>query len=236
MHLLLTRPQADAERTAAALRARGHRVTVAPLLRIEAVDDADIGADPFAAILVTSANAALVARRRGAETLRALPVFAVGDRSAQAMREAGFANVVSSGGDVDDLAHHVAGHVKSGALLLYLAGADRSGDFAGALLAQGFGVRTAVVYRAVAAAALPAAARDALTAGADGALHFSRRSAETYVRVADDAGVAERAVRMLAHFCLSAPVAEPLMKAGASDVRIAPEPTEAALLALVPAS
>ena len=34
---LVTRPQADSERTAAALRARGHEVLVAPLLRVEPV-------------------------------------------------------------------------------------------------------------------------------------------------------------------------------------------------------
>src|SRR5437870_1310953 len=36
MRLLLTRPQHDGERTAARLRARGHDVTLAPLLRIDA--------------------------------------------------------------------------------------------------------------------------------------------------------------------------------------------------------
>ena len=105
MRLLVTRPEADAERTAAALRARGHTVVVAPLLRIEPVEDADIAAGPFAAILVTSANAApAIARHQRFAELRALPVFAVGGRSAQAMRAAGFADVTSADGDVSDLA------------------------------------------------------------------------------------------------------------------------------------
>ena len=92
MRLLVTRPQADAERTAAALRARGHDVVVAPLLRIEPLPDAEIGAGPWAAILVTSANAArAIARHRASRRIaRRLPVFAVGDRSAQAMRDGGF--------------------------------------------------------------------------------------------------------------------------------------------------
>jgi uroporphyrinogen-III synthase len=34
MRLVVTRPQTDSERTAAALRARGHAVLVAPLLRV----------------------------------------------------------------------------------------------------------------------------------------------------------------------------------------------------------
>ena len=58
MRLLLTRPEPDAQRTAAALRAQGHDVIIAPLLRIEPAADAEIGAGPWAAILITSANAA----------------------------------------------------------------------------------------------------------------------------------------------------------------------------------
>ena len=105
VRLLVTRPEPDAERTAAGLRTRGHIVLVAPLLRIETVENAEIGPGPFAAILVTSANAApaIVTHRRFAQ-LRALPVFAVGDRSAQAMRALGFADVTSANGEVGDLA------------------------------------------------------------------------------------------------------------------------------------
>ena len=49
MRLLVTRPEPDNERTAAALRAQGHEVLLAPLLHIEAVADADLGAPPWAA-------------------------------------------------------------------------------------------------------------------------------------------------------------------------------------------
>jgi len=38
------------------------------------------------------------------------------------------------------------------------------------------------------------------------------------------------------HFCLSPRVAEPLMRAGAADVRVAREPSEAALIALIDAA
>jgi len=57
LRLLLTRPEPDAARTAAALRAAGHEVLTAPMLRIEPVA-ADLGAGPWEAVLITSANAA----------------------------------------------------------------------------------------------------------------------------------------------------------------------------------
>ncbi len=236
MRLLVTRPEADAERTATALRACGHTVVVAPLLRIEPVEDAEIGAGPFAAIVVTSANAApAIAQHRRFAALCSLPVFAVGGRSAQAMRSAGFADVTSADGDVSDLARLVTQRVKSGASLLYLAGVDRAGDLAGSLSEQGFVVGTVVIYRAIAAAVLSSAAAEALASGVDGVLHFSARSAEAYARTARAAAAGEDALRKPTHFCISANTAEALVQAGAADIRIAAEPTEPALMALIPA-
>ena len=37
MRLVLTRPQDDSERSAIALRARGHEVLIAPLMRVEII-------------------------------------------------------------------------------------------------------------------------------------------------------------------------------------------------------
>ena len=232
MRLLLTRPQTDAERTAAVLRERGHEVIVAPLLAIEILPDAEIGAGPWAAILVTSANAvrALAGHRRRAD-LRDIPVFTVGKHTAAAVRELGFTAVVSADGNVTDLASLVVARQKPRAPLLYLAGEERSGDLAGMLRAQNFAVHTALVYRAVATATLPRHAADALKAEIDGVLHFSRRSAEAYLDAARGAGVYEAALTKPVHFCLSDRVAEPLAAAGAGMIRIAARPEEGALIA-----
>ena len=232
MRLLLTRPEPDAERTAAALRARGHAVIITPLLHIEAVDNAEIDQGPWDALLVTSANAAhAIERHARLPELRAVPVLVGGERSAEAMRAVGFADVTSAGGNVDDLVRLVGERVKPGARLLYLAAGERAGDLAGTLRRRGYSVRTAVVYRAVVSGS-PRAVADALARGIDGVLHFSRRSAEAYINAARDAGVLPSALRP-GHYCLSAQVAEPLADAGAST-RVALQPTEAALIALIP--
>jgi uroporphyrinogen-III synthase len=233
VRLLLTRPQADAERTAATLRARGHGVMVAPLLAIELISDGDLGAGPWAAILVTSANAVrAIAGHRRRDELRRIAVFTVGQHTAQAMRDLGFAAVVSADGNVADLAAVVAARTTPGARLLYLAGEERSGDLAGLLRAQNFAVQTALVYRVVTAEMLPRHAADALETAIDGVLHFSRRSAEAYVNAARRAGLDEAALATPIHFCLSARVAEPLVQAGAGTIRIAARPEEAALIEL----
>jgi uroporphyrinogen-III synthase len=233
VRLLLTRPEPDAQRTAAALRARGHTAIVAPLLHIETVANAAIEAGPWTAIVVTSANAARSISALGwRDALGRVPMFAVGRRSAQAMRDIGFSDVISADGDVGDLVRLVAERAASDAPLLYLAGEDRSGDLAGDLERRGFKVRTAIVYRAVAHSDLPLEATAAIAGGVEGVLHFSKRTAEAYVEASRGAGLHPAALKLV-HYCLSARVAEPLQAAGAPIVRIAPRPVEAALIDLV---
>ena len=233
MRLLVTRPEPDGERTRAALHARGHDVLLAPLLHIEPIADAPLGAGPWAAVLLTSANGAraiLNHARRG--ELLALPVLAVGQGSAEAARAAGFRDVTSAGGDGGDLVRLAATRFASEARpLLHLTGEDRARDLATELEPRRIRVDTAVVYRARKAAALAPGVLAALTQGRiDGVLHFSARSAERYLECA---GASLEAALRPTHFCLSERSAAPLRAAGASRVQVAARPDEAALLALV---
>src|SRR5215468_1149853 len=175
MRVVVTRPQSDSERTAATLHARGHDVLVAPLMRVEPLT-ADL-AGGWGAVIITSANAvAAIVGNPARDTLVQLPLFAVGHRSAEAARQAGFTNVTSAGGDVRDLVRTlIAQHADANAPLLYLAGEDRAADLLGELSARGIAAEIRVVYRAV-AAAFPPALINALKAGAvDAVMHFSRR-------------------------------------------------------------
>lgn len=230
MRVVVTRPQADGERTAAALEALGHEVLVAPLMRIEPV--AANLAGTWSAIVITSANAVQTVPA-AADRVKTLPVFAVGDRSAEAARRAGFSEVNSANGDIKDLVRLVAARaVGAKAPLLYLAGEDRAGDLVAQLAAHGIDAEMKVVYRTVPEVFPPVLAA-ALEAGdVDAVLHFSRRSAELFVEGARASGVAGPA-EDVRHLCLSSQVAEPL--AGASRVAIAARPEEGALVALLPA-
>jgi uroporphyrinogen-III synthase len=232
VRLLLTRPQADSLRTATALQQRGHQSVVAPLLEIKILPQAELGPGPWAALLVTSVNAvrALAGHPRR-DDLRDIPVFAVGSHSAQAVRDLGFAAVSSADGDVTALAALVTARLKPPMHLLYLAGETRAGDLAGLLRAQKFTVDTVLIYRAVATAALPAAAIDALTSGIDGVLHFSRRSADAYLQLAHAAGLYRAALEPI-QLCLSSRIASTLRSAGAAQIRVAASPDEDALLRL----
>ena len=200
-------PEADAERTAAALRARGHEVDHRAAA---AHRDCARCRSRRRAVGGNSGDQ----RQRGARDRRP---------SARATNCAAFRSSPSASAArrpcarpasptslpptamSTDLARLVAARMTAGRALLYLAGEERSGDLAGALRAQNFVVQTALVYRAVAAATLAAGTPPThLPAGIDGVLHFSRRSAEAYVNAARGRGLARSRADEPAHYCLSA--------------------------------
>jgi uroporphyrinogen-III synthase len=233
MRIVVTRPRVDGERTATALRARGHEVLVTPLMRIEPIAANFEG--EWSGTIVTSANAANATRENSSgNALMKLPLFAVGRRSAEAARESGFEDVLSADGGVRDLLQLIRiRRPDRNAPLLYLAGEDRAADLVGALSTRGIAAEMRVVYRAV-ALPFPPTLRDALEAGIiDAVMHFSRRAADSYVAGAKMAGVVAPALAVR-HFCLSSQVAEPL--ADASRIDIASRPDEAALIELLQAT
>jgi uroporphyrinogen-III synthase len=232
VRILVTRPQPGNAQTAAALKERGHEPITAPLLQIEILSQVDLDAGPWTAILITSANAMRGIAHLARDARRAMPIFAVGDRTAKAARDQGFTDVASASGEVGDLVNLVAARLSPPARLLYLLGEERSGDLAGALRAKNFLVDVVVVYRMIAARTLPEPAASAIRDGVDGVLHFSRHSAEAFLNAAGNAGLLEIALAKPVHYCLSSQVAEPLRAAGAANFRIAARPDEASLLEL----
>ena len=233
MRVLITRPRPAATALAARLAARGHAALVEPLLAIAEDPDARArlaGAlDGVQAVLFTSTNG--VASFAAASGRRDIRVFAVGDGTAAAARQAGFAEVESAQGDVAALAELVAARLAPGAgALLHASGHAVAGDLAGRLGRRGFAVRSVRLYRATPAAALSAPAVQALRAGeVDAALFFSPRTAATFVRLARAAGI-ERSCARMAGVALSAAVAAELEGLGWGCVLVGDAPTEAAVL------
>ena len=244
MAVLVTRPSPDNVRSAAALRARGYEVLLAPMLRFEPVvlpagfgNDSAIDSDAeFGAIIITSANALrAVAPQLDGSRLKRLPLFAVGEQTAAAARDAGFAKVIVAEGDSAALRDLIASSVKSRvfkkrATLLYFAAADISRDLAGELAARGFDVVTQTAYRMAQVASLPRDVCDAFAInGIDAVLHYSRRSAEAFVAAARADGV-EISALAVPHHCISASVAEILREAGGAQVTVAARPDETSLM------
>jgi uroporphyrinogen-III synthase len=233
--VLVTRPQPDNDMTARALRKRGFAVLLAPMLRFEPVafrDDPDAGCD---AVLVTSANALRALEGQAtAGRLAALPLFAVGEHTAEAARRAGFAKVLTARGSAADLRDLVLARIKARKLkkdsvLLHLAGADLSGDLAGELSSSGLHVVTQTVYRMAPTPGLPHEVCAAFAAhGIEAVLHYSRRSARAFLEAARADGV-EISALAVPQCCLSDGIAGVLREAGAAQVAVAAKPDENAL-------
>ena len=232
MAILVTRPQPDNARTAAALRAQGRLVLPAPMLRFEKVMFALDAETDAGAVIVTSANALRgLADQPAARALFRLPVFAVGDRTAQAAQDAGFKDVISAGGDANDLRALLTARAQPVKPLLYLAGADLSRDLAAELGSRGFQVITHTTYRMAPVTELPDDVVGAFAAGeVEAVLHYSRRSARAFFQAAGRAGV-EISALAIPHLCLSDAVATIARDAGATKVMAAATPDEDALFA-----
>jgi uroporphyrinogen-III synthase len=235
MAILVTRPHPDNESTAASLRARGHEVLVAPVLKCEPVAFQHESEADCAAVMVTSANAVrAIAPQLPKLGILKLPLFAVGGHTAAAARDAGFTEVIVAGGDAVALRDKVVQSARDKVLkkkstLLYLAGADLSRDLGGELEAEGFNVVTRTTYRMVPLAHLPREVCDGFAAnGIQAVLHYSRRSARAFLDAARGEGV-EISALAIPQCCLSEAVAAVLREAGASQVAVAATPDEIAL-------
>ena len=189
MRLVVTRPQADSERTAAALRARGHEVLIAPLMRVEPVA-ADFSGN-WGGVIITSANApGAIAGNPARAALFKLPLFR--GRAGAAPRPRGRPALPMS-------------HRPAATCAIWCDSSPSGGPMrrrrcfiSPARIAPPIWwpswrctasrPRWRVVYRAV-TAPFPPALTAALKAGeVDAVLHFSKRSAENYL-----AGAAPRA-------------------------------------------
>ncbi len=232
LRALVTRPHNEAAALATLLAARGIDSVIEPM--IEIVDRAAPSPDlaDARAILCTSANGVRALARASSE--RGVPVFAVGDATARAARDAGFVAVESAGGDVEDLATLVATRLSPGdGRLLHVAGSEVAGDLAGRLGGDGFTVVRAVLYEARPAQALGPETAALIAAGRiDLALFFSPRSAAIFARLAEAAGVVQGLAAARA-VSISAAADRALGDLPFRERTVAAEPTQTALLARV---
>ena len=230
--VLVTRPVEDAEPLIRLLAETGIVGLPEPMLTIVAEASAPPDLDGVQALLMTSANGVRAFAARSAE--RSLPLLAVGDATARAAREAGFTTVASAGGDVEDLARLAVARLDpAGGVVLHVAGSRVAGDLAGRLAEAGFDCRRTVLYRAETAQRLSPAATAAIAERRlDGVLFFSPRTATTFVRLIERAGLVAAAVGMDA-FCLSPAVAEAARVLRWRRVVIAERPDQDSLLAAI---
>jgi uroporphyrinogen-III synthase len=198
------------------------------MLRVEPVLAAEIPVKDIDAVAITSARSVdAVAGRPQWERLRKLPLFAVGEKSAERARLAGALRVIAGGGTIETLADRIAAE-GCAAKVLYLAGSERSGDLVGDMKRRGLDCWMVEVYNSRTVTDLPGDAVKLLKAGRiDCILVYSRRTADALAAALDRIAP----LSGLRFACLSQNAGAPL--AGRGRVEIAGRPDEEALLALL---
>ena len=228
--LLITRPEDDALLFADESQAIGFVPVFEPLLTIEPLQAPPLPDLAPQAVLFTSANG--VRAFFNAYGRLGCPVYAVGDATARAAQDAGFAPVRSAGGDADGLAALVQAELApSAGLLIHAAGQSVAGNLQGVLNGAGFAVARLPLYRAVKARSLTQGLMARLENGEiDHAAFFSPRTAAVFVRLAQGSAIEDK-MRTTAATALSANVAVELRVLPWRSIDIASEPTQKALLA-----
>lgn len=232
MRILVTRPEEDTAEISQKLRAMGHEVIAAPLLRIQFFDGPEIALGGVQAILATSANGVRAIARRTSR--RDVPLFAVGPQTEAEARAAGFTHIRNAHGDGAALARATAGWAKPEAgALLHAAGAEAPKLLVADLQKSGFTVRREVLYEAQAAQYLPNAAAQALKAGSlDAVMHFSSRSAKIFADCVTREGLGAHCEKLIA-LCISEAAATALSPLHFRETRVAKAPNQEALVALL---
>lgn len=223
--VIVTRTQPGNARTIKAVRAMGYRAIACPVAQVVR-SRAKILPGNAQALALTSANALQAVA--SLEGLTHLPVFTVGEGTAQAARDAGFPSVTSADGDAEALARLIARTLPPGSSVLHLSGEDRAGDLTGMLEVLGFTATTRIVYRTRLARGLTERASAAIRDGGAVVLIHSARGAERFLTLVRQAQL-EPCVARLRFIAISERAAVPLRTPGL-DVRFASAPTEARLL------
>jgi uroporphyrinogen-III synthase len=161
--------------------------------------------------------------------LSSLPLYVVGERTAEAAQRKGF-HVAQIAADGENLARRIG---RGATHFLYLAGRERRPELEEHLTQQGHHVTPWIVYETKSAEHFPTQAQAALAEGRiDAVLHFSTRSAALYRSLAQTAGVERQALAPV-QIAISARAARELT--GAQHITIARTPDLAGLISALKA-
>lgn len=195
------------------MAARGFEPLIAPVLAVRPILQPTPDLTGISALAFTSPNGVAVFADLTPE--RGLPVFVVGDATAERARQAGFADVTSASGALLDLAWLIASDATGRVLV---PGAREPAGDMDALLNGAVETVILPIYEATETKAKP-------PVGFDAVLAHSPRAAMAIARTLGRKGGAGRLA-----VAISAAAAAPLAAAGFAEIRTAGEPTDAAVL------
>ncbi|MEP1444328.1 MAG: uroporphyrinogen-III synthase [Hyphomicrobiales bacterium] len=232
MRVLITRPEPDASLSAERLRAAGYEVLVAPMLKTvfskKPLDD-----EQKTDLVVTSRNGVRVLADIASEQMRADRIlYTVGDATAALAHEAGFKNIRSSAGTVDQLVDLIGlPNLKDNKKLIYVCGRDRKGGLEDKLQAKGWRVDVAVRYHANCVDHFSADVLNAIKdQKIDAVLFYSNRTAEAFNALVERIKLSQ-STNLLSYFCLAKSIQSVFDREEGMQLYVAEQPNEQSLFA-----
>ena len=192
MPVLILRPQPGADEMAAQLTREGFAPVLAPIFEISTLGISLPQLSGFSALIFTSANG--VRQFAQLSSARNLPVLAIGPRTAQSARDAGFIEVQHFAGDRAKL----MAALQRDASYLHLHGSHQAGDLSAEAEKSGIICQSLAIYRSQAIDSLPAAACDFLQKPDGIITFFSARAAQVFNALANNQGLLDHTKRFYA--------------------------------------
>jgi len=146
MHILLTRPLEDCSEMIIKFKSMGYQVSHLPLLNIDKVDYEEINFAEYKGIIFTSANAVKFLEYRQID--KKILCFCVGSATEKKARSAGFQNVITAEGNVENLKELVLQNFdQKNGKLIYVSGETISVDLDQQLIREGYNIKRIVNYK-----------------------------------------------------------------------------------------
>ena len=146
MHILLTRPLEDCSEMIIKFKSLGYQVSHLPLLNIDKVDYEEINFAEYKGIIFTSANAVKFLEYRQID--KKILCFCVGSATEKKARSAGFQNVITAEGNVENLKELVLQNFdQKNGKLIYVSGETISVDLDQQLIREGYNIKRIINYK-----------------------------------------------------------------------------------------
>ena len=146
MHILLTRSLEDCSEMIIKFKSLGHQVSHLPLLNIEKIDCEQINFSDYKGIIFTSANSIKFLNLKNID--KKILCFCVGNFTEKKAKSAGFQNVITAEGNVENLKELVLQNFsQKNGKLIYVSGETISVDLDQQLLREGYNIKRILNYR-----------------------------------------------------------------------------------------
>ena len=146
MKILLTRPLEDCSELILRFKSLGHSVSHLPLLKVEKISYKEINFFNYNGIIFTSANALKFLDHK--EINKNILCFCVGNATEKRARSAGFQNVISAEGNVENLKELILRNFdQNDGKLIYVSGEIISINLDKQLLSEGYKIERIMNYR-----------------------------------------------------------------------------------------